>query len=140
MADERAARVRAARSYAGMTAPELAKALNVSKETLSRMENGRRPTSAEELRVIAETTGVPLSFLAEGFNGTARHQDELEERVAALERILGVAAVAIRRAGRPIPQPPGELGRRAGVDQPTPEDHDRDENPPAEEPRRAPGR
>lgn len=139
MADERAARVRAARSYAGMTAPELAKALNVSKETLSRMENGRRPTSAEELRVIAETTGVPLSFLVEGFNGTVRHHDELEERVSALERILGVAAVAIRRAGRPIPSPPGELGRRAGVDQPTPEDHDRDETPPEEERRRASG-
>ena len=80
--DDRAARVRAARAFAAIDAPTLAGALGVSKETLSRLENGRRDISTDELEVVAQHTGVPLAFLRDGF---ANGRDELRERLETLE-------------------------------------------------------
>lgn len=62
-----AARVRAARGYAGLQAKELAAQLNISVETMSRIENGHRAPSLEERQRIAEICGVPPAFMEEGF-------------------------------------------------------------------------
>lgn len=59
--------VRAARAYCGIDQAELSRALDVSLNTIKRMEGAHRDISHEELEAVASRCGVPLSFLLGGF-------------------------------------------------------------------------
>ncbi|MFT3720396.1 helix-turn-helix transcriptional regulator [Pseudorhodoferax sp.] len=52
--------VRSARQHAGLTQAQLGEALNVTKGNVSGWENGRHNPSYEQIRAIAQRTGVPL--------------------------------------------------------------------------------
>jgi transcriptional regulator with XRE-family HTH domain len=63
-------RVRAARAYAGFrNRAALAERLELSKETVQRIEGGRREVKRSELLAIAEACEVPMWFLEEGWEG-----------------------------------------------------------------------
>jgi transcriptional regulator with XRE-family HTH domain len=63
----RAARIRAARAFAGLDQADFAKALRVSVVTVKRMESGKRDTSLDDLYLLADLCGVPREFMADGF-------------------------------------------------------------------------
>jgi transcriptional regulator with XRE-family HTH domain len=79
----RAARIRAARAFAGLDQADFAKALGVSVVTVKRMEGGKRETSLDDLHLLADLCGVPREFMAEGFAPGSLAQsavvDELHE-------------------------------------------------------------
>lgn len=102
-----AARVRAARGYADLKQPDLAKVLAMSVESYGRIESGRRSPNDRELDLIAATTKVPRPFLDSGFATQAT--TGLEQRLAALE--AQVSRLLRAEAAGP-PPPGGELGRR----------------------------
>lgn len=85
---ETAGRLRAARGYAGLKQPELADALGVSVETLSRMENGRTTVSESTRYSIAEICGVPDAFMDVGFGPLRRPVSDLEQRVLEFEDLF----------------------------------------------------
>lgn len=88
-------RIRAARAYAGFrNRAELAERLELSKETVQRIEVGQREIKRSELLAIAEACEVPMWFLEEGWDGwrTVAAGDEEE----------------------PAPHSPGDL-RRLGM-------------------------
>lgn len=93
-AKETAARLRAARGYAGLTQRKLASLMGTSVETLSRIENGRRTATAEEIeRIVALCDGVPMEFIRTGFaliaeRGRTTAQVDVVERLATLEEIV----------------------------------------------------
>ncbi|HST69074.1 MAG TPA: helix-turn-helix transcriptional regulator [Solirubrobacterales bacterium] len=63
-------RVRAARAYAGFrNRATLAQRLELSKETLQRIEGGEREVKRSELLAIAEACEVPMWFLEGGWEG-----------------------------------------------------------------------
>lgn len=62
-----AARIRAARAYAAMTQEQLARQLGVDVQTVKRRESGRSAPKRGELVAIATVTGVPISFMENGF-------------------------------------------------------------------------
>lgn len=67
-----AQRVRAARAYAGMKAPELAQAMGYSERNWSRVENGDdegRPLDSDQRALVAELCNVPRAFMELGFEG-----------------------------------------------------------------------
>lgn len=67
---EKAARLRAARGYAGLTQRQLAKELGhgYSVETLSRIENGRTEITAEHIdNYLRVCSTVPRAFMDVGF-------------------------------------------------------------------------
>lgn len=102
----RAARVRAARAYADIDQPTVAKALGVSTISVKRMERGSRTISLEDLHTLADLCGVPLAFMTDGFpsptdgdtNGlieSVRKQqrelaDEIHARFDALNETLSI--------------------------------------------------
>ena len=59
-------RVRAYRLLAGMSQPDLAHALGVTFQQLSKYETGDNRVSASKLKIITETFGVPIGTLFEG--------------------------------------------------------------------------
>jgi transcriptional regulator with XRE-family HTH domain len=63
----RAARVRAARAFAGIDQQTVADHFGVSKVTVKRMERGERETSLDELAELARLCHVPLGFMINGF-------------------------------------------------------------------------
>lgn len=80
--------MRAARAYANLKQPELAKASGVGYATIKRIENEQRPPMLEELRAIADACDVPRPFLEHGF-GTPDDQDgETDRRVVRLEQLV----------------------------------------------------
>lgn len=85
---ERAARLRAAVAYSGLKQPAAAAKLNVSKETLSRMENGRGTITVSDEQVAA-AFGVPIEFLRVGWAPLERPIGNAERRVYELEQQLG---------------------------------------------------
>lgn len=97
---ETAGRLRAARGYAGLKQPELAEALGVSVETLSRMENGRTTISVEACHAIARICEVPTAFMDAGFAPLRRidFEDLLEERMGLLEEQAEAHGWVIRRS------------------------------------------
>lgn len=116
-AQEHAARVRAARGYAGLEREDLAKALNMSVRTYSRMEAGTRPPSYEERRTIAAACQVPHEFMENGWRSSAGDDapltpEEINRAAALLAQPLLEAARALRRA-------PGQ-GQRGGDGQDRP--------------------
>jgi len=78
---DRAARVRAARAIAGLKQPELGALISTSAQTVKRMESGEKAVSLDELRLIADSCGVPRWFMENGFSG----RDEVSEQAAQLE-------------------------------------------------------
>lgn len=71
-----AARIRAARGYAGMTQPGLAEKLGLSLATIKRIESAARPLSIEELLRIGAACHVPPDFMLHGFeNMPTAHVD-----------------------------------------------------------------
>lgn len=67
MREAYAARIRAARAFAGLDQQTLATHFGVSKVTIKRMERGERETSMDELAEIAALCRVPLAFMVNGF-------------------------------------------------------------------------
>jgi transcriptional regulator with XRE-family HTH domain len=82
-----AARIRAARAFAGLQQSEVADALDVSTATLKRMESGQRTVSLDERYRIADLCGVPRPFMDDGFIDSG-HTEALEDRLRKIERRL----------------------------------------------------
>ena len=55
--------LRAARASAGLTQSEVAAAAEVSRDALSRVENGRRGVRAETLCAVLDVCGYELAFM-----------------------------------------------------------------------------
>lgn len=113
-----AARLRAARGYAGLKQPELAAQLGISKETLSRMENGRTKVESSTQERIARVTGVPLEFLLNGWAKPTSDRDDLKDQVdqlaqAVIELASGNAETALQAARAAVDQRRHETGRGA---------------------------
>lgn len=73
-------RVRAARAYAGFrNRAALAARLELSKETVQRIEGGQREVKRSELLAIAEACGVPMWFLEDGWEGRQGAEVPAEE-------------------------------------------------------------
>jgi transcriptional regulator with XRE-family HTH domain len=83
---EVAARIRAARAYAGLTQDELAARLGVVPQTIKRREAGTTAPRRGELLAIAAACQVPAAFLEHGF-GDVR-PSEIVERLDRIERLL----------------------------------------------------
>jgi len=63
-------RIRTARAYAGFrNRANLAERLELSKETVQRIESGEREVKRSELLAIAEACEVPMWFLESGWEG-----------------------------------------------------------------------
>lgn len=58
--------IRAARKDAGLTQEQIAEQLKMSQLHFGRLERGERPASLEQIALIAQTLGVPLSSLLNG--------------------------------------------------------------------------
>jgi transcriptional regulator with XRE-family HTH domain len=98
----RAARIRAARAFAGLDQADFAKALGVSVVTVKRMESGKRETSLDDLHLLADLCKVPREFMAEGFvSGSMAHTtvvDELHELRGAFIEALDARMDALTEA------------------------------------------
>jgi transcriptional regulator with XRE-family HTH domain len=98
----RAARIRAARAFAGLDQADFAKALGVSVVTVKRMESGKRETSLDDLHLLADLCGVPREFMAEGFASGSAAQisvaDELQEMRESLIQALDTRMDALTEA------------------------------------------
>jgi transcriptional regulator with XRE-family HTH domain len=81
-----AARVRAARAFAGLTQDQLAERLGVDTNTIKRREAGTQHPKRGELLAIAAVTGVPESFMEHGFGEPAA--SEILERLGRIEAAL----------------------------------------------------
>lgn len=83
MADqELARRVRAARTYAGITQEDMASRLDMSTVTYKRIEQAAREVSVGELKRVSEITGWPEAMFHGEFGGGAASGDgssELEQ-------------------------------------------------------------
>jgi transcriptional regulator with XRE-family HTH domain len=88
---EMAARIRAARAWAGMKQKELGTATGRSVTTVERMEKGdasalgRTPAKRARVRLeVVKATGVPLSFFLHAWGERDSWQDDWDERRRAL--------------------------------------------------------
>lgn len=99
---ELAARFRAARAYADLTQLELAQALGIDVQTVKRREASKGDPKRAELIAIASITGVPETFMLDGFNWSYEKKLRVPPEDGA-DR-----------------EPPGEIGRRARGSKPTP--------------------
>lgn len=81
-----AARIRAARAYAGLHQEQLAERLGVDVQTIKRRESGKSEPKRGELLAIAAVCEVPTSFMENGF-GEAE-PSEILERLDRLEALL----------------------------------------------------
>jgi transcriptional regulator with XRE-family HTH domain len=81
-----AARIRAARAYAGLKQDELAERLGVDTNTIKRREAGTQNPKRGELLAIAAITGVPVSFMEHGFGET--DEAEVLQRLDRIEALL----------------------------------------------------
>lgn len=86
MSGECAARIRAARAYAGLKQTELADRIGVDVQTIKRREGGRTRAKPGELHAIASACGVPVGFLQNGFGEAPR--DEIIERLERVEQMV----------------------------------------------------
>jgi transcriptional regulator with XRE-family HTH domain len=86
---ELAARFRAARAYADLTQFELAQALGVDVQTVKRREAGKGDPKRAELIAIASITGVPETFMLDGFNRS--YEKQIREVLQGLEIGVGEA-------------------------------------------------
>jgi transcriptional regulator with XRE-family HTH domain len=81
-----AARIRAARAFAGLKQEQLAERLGVDTNTIKRREAGTQNPKRGELLAIAAITGVPVSFMEHGFGET--DESEVLERLDRIEAAL----------------------------------------------------
>lgn len=87
--DEVAARVRAAHGYSGLKQSDLAQALGISRETLSRWLNARdKPPSSDDLNRLAGACGVPRTFMEVGFAPLEQPLTDTDRRILELEQRL----------------------------------------------------
>jgi transcriptional regulator with XRE-family HTH domain len=110
-------RVREARRRSGLDAAALAEQVGLTRDKLSKIENGRRRVAPRELPALAHALHVPLSALL-GAAGTTRPALTLAHRVAAAapeSATSGARARAIEilqaesRLGKHIELPPRQL-------------------------------
>lgn len=80
MGKESGRRIRAARGYAKLSQPDLAKVLEVSDGTVKNIELGRREPKRSELLAIADACKVPIWFLERGWEGWRGDVDDLAGR------------------------------------------------------------
>ncbi len=88
-----------ARSYRGLSIPELAQNAGVSRETISRIENRKRQPFRPSLMAIADTLGFPFRFFFRRpvvpdqnvlhFRGSARVRDKDVDRTRAWACVFG---------------------------------------------------
>lgn len=90
-AGETGRRIRAARTYGGFAGrADFAKVLDISKETLQRIEEGKRAAKRSELLAIAEACEVPMWFLEGGWEGWRRSDESVDAMARkALQEIEG---------------------------------------------------
>jgi len=108
--ERRAQFVRAARAYADLDQADVAKALNISTQSVKRMERGARDVSDQELKTMAVLFDVPLGFLRDGFAGVLPSGRDLEtaiielreEMCARLDRIGAGIIASLQGQGRDI--------------------------------------
>lgn len=86
------ARLRAARSFADLTQPELAEKIELGEVTYASSERGQRPVPRRELLAIAEVCKVPMWFLEHGWKGWMK----------------AVSPEELRQIADELPPPPGE--------------------------------
>lgn len=86
--DPYAARIRAARAYAGLTREELAERLGVAISTIDRREAGTHAPKRGELLAIAAICGVPPAFMEHGFGEI--NENEILRRLDRIEAAVGV--------------------------------------------------
>lgn len=77
-----AARIRAARAYAGLSQQQLAKRLGVTVGTIERREGGKLPPKYGELVAIAAICEVPPAFMEHGF--AESREAEIVDRLEGL--------------------------------------------------------
>jgi transcriptional regulator with XRE-family HTH domain len=98
-------RVRIARISAGLSRGELAARLDVSFNTLERIESGRRPVTVDELAAIGKACQVPEAYMLEGWAAVERANRIVERnadahaREARFTRALGELTDEIRQLG-----------------------------------------
>lgn len=112
-----AQRVRAARAWANLSQPDLAKQLDMSLASLRRIEQEARDVSTAELLHIGEVCGVPRKFMLYGFSDgkpSAQAQaDALEgviaDMVSRIERHERLHTLAAERLAKLDGVPPPDL-------------------------------
>jgi transcriptional regulator with XRE-family HTH domain len=113
---EIAARLRAARGYKGFTQAQLAERLDISVETLSRMENGKGPVSDRRRARIGQLCGVPPEFMDAGFAPLERPITDVEQRLYDLERkVEGLGTTTSARLGSRLKPVQAKDGVEPGV-------------------------
>lgn len=112
MADQRrelGKKILAARLGKKWKQKQLAAAVSVEPDTVSRWENGRHAPDLDTLALIAQATGKPLSFFVDEASPSAASpllEDLLQRAIALLEDLL---------AQRPdLPEPAAAPSRRRG--------------------------
>jgi transcriptional regulator with XRE-family HTH domain len=110
--DPYAARVRAAGAYSNLSLDAYAQAIGVSKETLVRLQNDnhKRCPSLQEAQRIASATGVPLSFLTDGFDS---HGEQLARIEAAMSELADQVATLVGRGDQQAREFVGVLNQLA---------------------------
>lgn len=93
------ARIRAARCFAGLSQPALAKKLGREVQWIKRREKDTPGlTMDRDLVLIADATKVPIEFLRQGWGIVQPDQPSIEERMEALEnRVHAVLQLATTR-------------------------------------------
>lgn len=76
--------IRAARKDAGLTQEQIAEQLKMSQLHFGRLERGERPASLEQIALIAQTLGVPLSSLLNGCVVEENFSSEPDDSAQAL--------------------------------------------------------
>jgi transcriptional regulator with XRE-family HTH domain len=110
-------RVREARRRSGLDAAALAEQVGLTRDKLSKIENGRRRVAPRELPALARALHVPLSALL-GMPGTTRPALALAHRVAATAPESATSTARARaieilqaesRLGKHVELPPQQL-------------------------------
>lgn len=114
-----AARIRAARAYAGLTQEQLAAELDVDTQTIKRREAGSHDPKRGERMAIAAICGVPPEFMEHGFGA---ERDEIAARLDRIEAVLtGDGLESVRGYVRQvIHEIDAEAGPDDGAASPTP--------------------
>lgn len=102
-------RIRAARTYAGLSQKELADALGVDEQTIKRRESpsGKEPKPGERI-AIASVCGVPVEFMEVGFGEIQRDEilDDLDYLRTKLDALSDALAVLVEQRQVELAEPP----------------------------------
>lgn len=111
-----ARRVRAARAWANMSQPDLAKLLDMSLASLRRIEQETRDVSTAELIHIGEVCGVPRRFMLYGWTDAGK--STAQSQADAIEGIIADMTKHIARHERLHTLAHERLSRLDGQDTP----------------------